>query len=175
MKNRPILFNGPMVRAILAGKKTQTRRLVKADFMHDPKGSLDAKWYLRGPRAACWDSYETLAELVTQHCPYGQPGDRLWVRENFCYADSLGRSLQDARTIIYTATHDGDRPRNEKPSIHMPRWASRITLEVTDVRVELLQDVSDEDRLAEGIYPTGTGLYHVNPWVWVVSFKRHGD
>lgn len=195
MKDRPILFNAAMVRAVLDDSKTQTRRAVKPQPYE-------------GGRSEHWSNSE-----LPQFCPYGQPGDRLWVRENFCYADSLGQSLQDPRTIIYTSTHDGDRPRAAKPSIHMPRWASRITLEIVSVRVERLQDISEADAKAEGIatvmfrpdtgWPlcdgymvgpddgktalktsavkayrnlweqiNGPGSWDVNPWVWVIEFNR---
>lgn len=159
MKERPILFSAPMVRAILDGTKTQTRWVVKADFMHDPKGSLDAKWYFRGPRAACWDSYETLAELIAQHCPYGQPGDRLWVRETWRTYKSYNDSSPSDLPWTSMFWHEADSPKIKldalagklRPSIHMPRRASRITLEITGVRVERLQDISDHDCLCEGV------------------------
>ena len=118
MKERPILFSAPMVRAILAGTKTQTRRVVKLkpDYMET---------FLRLPnKVAC--------------CPYGQPGGRLWVRETFEDCESALHSC-----VLYRA--DGGTPGTKwTPSIHMPRWASRITLEITGVRVERLQDISEE-------------------------------
>jgi hypothetical protein len=160
-----------MVRAILAGTKTQTRRVVKAEFMHDVGGSQDAKWYWRGQKAACWDSYETLTELVANHCPYGQPSEHLWVRETWmpdaphdgtwastqfygCKRSPLSdipERFQKAWHCIHRASWEGPSMVGWKPSIHMPRWASRISLEVTGVRVERLQDISEADAETEGI------------------------
>ena len=162
MTERPILFSAPMVRAILDGNKTQTRRVVKLkpDYMET---------FLRLPnKVAC--------------CPYGQPGGRLWVRETFEDCESALHSC-----VLYRA--DGGTPGTKwTPSIHMPRWASRITLEITGVRVERLQDISEEDAISEGTpFPCGgwvggyqklwesihgPGSWDLNPWVWVVEFKR---
>ena len=198
MKERPILFSGQMVRALLDGSKTQTRRVLKADFMHDPKGSLDAKWYFRGPRAACWGSYETLAELVAQHCPYGQPGDRLWVRETWAAPHSEDarppRAIQVDQMRIHYAASENRGGLLWRPSIFMPRWASRITLEIVSIRVEKLQDISEADALAEGVREinpyqglsrayarsysvlwesiNGPDSWSQNPWVWVIECKR---
>ena len=147
-KERPILFSGAMVQAILAGRKTITRRIVKREFMHQPDGPRNGKWYIR--RAdAIWDSFETIDELAAKHCPYGKIGDRLWVRETF----GLPFGTAHGAKVIYKA--DGgvqpDCMWQWRPSIFMPRWASRITLEITDVRVERLQDISDSDAVNEGI------------------------
>lgn len=146
MKERPILFSAPMVRAILAGTKTQTRRAVKPQPTHfNPVGV---------PRRARPDAPSS--DVI--RCPYGQPGDRLWVREAFmhepadyCWEASVSIPCRPAETV-YRADHDGDtRGAGWKPSIHMPRALSRITLEITGVRVERLQDISDTDCIAEGI------------------------
>ncbi len=154
-REKPILMSAPMVHAILEGRKTQTRRVGKPDF-----------WRCLDPGDA-EDRYHALAS-----CPYGQPGDRLWVRETFGVCspaacdgmsdadftkkrDAEGR-LQD---LIYAATAPegfewNDEPESRwRPSIHMPRWASRITLEVVSVRVEQLNDISEEDARAEGCDP----------------------
>ncbi len=167
MKERPILFSGPMVRAILEGRKTQTRRILKHP-KHNPK-SLN------------------FAGL----CPYGPPGDRLWVRETFCIEDGAGEYPlsdssypKDGRPVQqeddegawavpwYRAT-DGephitteDQPSDDdrtrwKPSIFMPRWASRTLLEVTEVRVQRLQDVSEEDAAQEGVERYKDGSWHI--------------
>lgn len=149
-RERPILFSGPMVRAILDGTKTQTRRVVKPQ----PAGA----WAAPG---------KTM-------CPYGAPGDRLWVRETWCYAtdsfaccvgagykadgatmirSSLDASLIPEGALVFNG-HSEKWPENVRswrPSIHMPRWASRLTLQVTDVRVERLQDISMEGARAEGL------------------------
>ncbi len=192
MKELPIRFSGPMVKAILDGSKTQTRRVVK----QDRDGLLDCK-----PTPA-WDAFWQCVA-----CPYGKPGDRLWVRETFGIDDEDG-------TVLYFADPDTaqnaehariceDRYPRRRPSIHMPRWASRILLEITDVRVERVQDISEADAQAEGIeyserfegYCIGMAEhYHshdprlsyaslwesingpdswaANPWVWVVEFRR---
>lgn len=201
-----------MVRAILDGTKTQTRRVVKPsrgrpiEFLGGG-GSDGPDW--NNPE--CWGyewqdgaSFVTLkADPMEMHqytypCPYGQPGDRLWVRETFC------DDWQDTRGIVYRADGglDGemaDAGCKWRPSIHMPRAASRITLEVTGVRVERLQDISIPDAMAEGVVETNTNLrglepcmewcyafedlwqsingpgsWDANPWVWVIEFKKVG-
>lgn len=195
MKARPILFSAPMVRAILEGRKTQTRRVVKPQPV-DPFTGRDLS---AGARP---DSLP--------HCPYGQPGDHLWVRETW----QPERHNQCER-ITYAAdggvafVDDSDVPRNwRRPKaartgnitpLYMPRWASRITLEVTGVRVERLQDITEEDARAEGVEAddigkvglpcysarqnferlwesiNGAGSWAANPWVWVVEFRRVGS
>lgn len=165
MKERPILFSGPMVHAILEGRKTQTRRLVK-------------------PQPITWDWPEMRERLKSQEllntCPDGQPGDRLWVRESWMDADipegMMGAdqvvrgpvSNRMPRGWIRCAWHKGVPDplgwpvrRGWKSPIHMPRWASRITLEITGVRVERLQEISDEDAFAEGaMFHDGRGIGH---------------
>lgn len=181
MKERPILFSGPMVRAILEGRKTQTRRVVK------PVGNDDA-FVLQDYGNGFWpyrsDDGDTPfkgdMELPID-CPYGRVGDRLWVRETFSIGEDLGADwvrgyAQGDRFVIldggsheYIVPESYEIPRNAKethnsegtaehwrefgpiPSIFMPRWASRITLEITGVRVERLQDISEADALAEGV------------------------
>jgi hypothetical protein len=195
MTERPILFSAPMVRAILAGTKTQMRRVVKG---------MALEW-LRP------DGFtpEFTAAPENGLCPYGKPGDRLWVRETFihepaeyCWEASVSIPCRPASTV-YRADYEGDTRRGGwKPSIHMPRALSRITLDITGVRVERLQDISEADALAEGIvqlHDGGYGLpagehYHsadprqsylslweaingpgsveANPWVWCVEFAR---
>ena len=152
MKERPILFSAPMVRAILSGQKTQTRRVIKNTgtyAIEDHHGIITAK--------------RERAALATQS-PYGQPGDRLWVREAFmhepadyCWEASVSIPVRPAHTI-YRADSD---PNGEakgigwKPSIHMPRNLSRIDLEIIGIRVERLQDISEADARAEGIIDGG--------------------
>lgn len=186
MNEKPILFSGPMVRAILDGRKTMTRRVVKlppdaVSVTVDPGGTI----FGPGPyiKAGNPDGYD----YPRIHCPY-DPGDRLWVRETWCCYTPMLRNPR------YKADGHNDAGWTWKPSIHMPRWASRITLEVTDVRVERVQEITDDDAKAEGC-PT-VGWYDgprpklwfshlwdsinaargygwdVNPWVWVVSFRR---
>jgi hypothetical protein len=177
VKEHPILMSAPMVRAILEGRKTMTRRVVM------PAVHLIAT----DDRHAVTDSY----------CPYGAPGERLWVRETWCcYTPEL-------RNPKYRADRHNDSGWTWRPSIHMPRWASRLTLEVTAVRVERLKEISEEDARAEGVEQCEGGYidamcgpsqgmeakqafdslwdsinaargfgWSVNPWVWVVSFRR---
>lgn len=139
MTVRPIIFAAPMVRALLDGRKSQTRRILgKSGRCNIFEPGAWADEYVLDPGNAEWRACDT---------PYA-PGDLLWVRESFSYADYL------AETVWYwadgnIAEFDCSRP---KPSIHMPRWASRLTLRVTDVRVQRLQDISEEDAIAEGIY-----------------------
>ncbi|USE78951.1 hypothetical protein NDR89_20150 [Cupriavidus gilardii] len=150
MKERPILFSGAMVRAIFDGRKTQTRRVAKEFAGRD---DLDA----------------ILRRFPHQDgCPYGRPGDRLWVRETWQHENyPLGPYEPDC-TVFYRADYlddplgpdlersvDGIR-RRWNPSIHMPRTACRLVLEVTGVRVERLQDISYEDAIAEGMFDPGT-------------------
>lgn len=181
MQERPILFSGPMVRALLDGSKTQTRRLLKPPPPHNTVAI--GRWQDPGPRPAWWaflrdgpvdhDHPFGGAEIHGDFwlCPYGQPGDRLWVRETFVQGWPLGADgivdQYDAegnakpKQTWYRATSpdmdwcdggdDCPMPVPWKPSIHMPRWASRITLEITEVRVERLQDISEQDAQAEGI------------------------
>jgi hypothetical protein len=176
MKERPIIFNGPMVRAILSGIKTQTRRVVKLQPTGEWKidtppvlGRITSKHHLK-ERFGVFvrldiETCFPLASLIP--CPYGQPGDRLWVRETWkpvpisAYRCSEGvqqtPNPQDAdEAAVYKAGWDrsGGGVSWRSP-IHMPRWASRITLEITDVRVERLQDISEADAIAEGVrgYP----------------------
>lgn len=219
MRERPILFSAPMVLAILAGRKTQTRRLVKAPKFLDNLADVQAFsqnthypecWHLSVgcPLAArgqpCPDDpILPHGHIGSLNCPYGKPGDRLWVRET--------HHLTNAGEVVYRA----DYPANAisrgmenipeagavrwKPSIFMRRSESRLTLEVESVRVERLQDISEEDAKAEGVEgltvqtgpetlvgrPWATEFRRLwdsingdranwasNPWVWVVGFKR---
>lgn len=193
-KERPILFSGPMVRAILEGRKTQTRRVVKdkhriiRDHRNKPMWPIEAEFLKYHPSAA--------ADL----CPYGQPGERLWVRENL-YNDGDGSWMYEDTKYVFLETGLLDYPdmewkrRNQHKggisSIYMPRHFSRITLEVTGIRVERLQDISAADAVAEGTRSrlpengisqseyrdlwqliNGPESWSTNPWVWVIEFKR---
>lgn len=184
---RPILFSAPMIRALLDGSKTQTRRTVK----HHPDTRIV--------------HHEGLGEPVQIggpdiKCSYGKPGDLLWVRETFAQVTAFPPSVR------YYATDDVHELRKKRPAIYMPRWASRLTLELTDVRVEQLQDISEQDALAEGCGPviaddlkthplakhigpapvnhyaalweringeTGPRSWDANPWVWALTFRVH--
>lgn len=213
-KERPILFSAPMVRAILEGRKTVTRRAVKPQPEVRMVDMIGPMLTFKNKRGGHWLYPNAKAQIIAD-CPYGNPGDRLWVRETW-YCDhfevqkgpylqpadmhDLDQSREDGE-LVYAA--DGLAPYEQeqptwKPSIHMPRWASRILLEITGVHVERLQDISRADIRAEGLqcppelasddispnyrdwYPaawrelwesTG-GDWEANPWVWVVEFKR---
>ena len=199
MIERPILFNGEMVRAILDGRKTQTRRIAKLN--------ASGRVQLKGKN---WHIYDQDAILA---CPLGQVGDRLWVRETFVQgfeADECGDisscdengNAKPIQTWYRADGHinwedDGELCNTPwKPSIHMPRSASRITLEITDVRIERLQSISESDAIAEGCdnsksnaaiaagwYEKPKAAYRrlwnsiyknwdENPWVWVIEFRR---
>jgi hypothetical protein len=138
MKERPILFNGDMVKAILDGRKTQTRRPIKdlpeCTIIDAKRAEID-----RDPHMAEW-------LLKTLKCPFGQPGDRLWVRETWAHHEgAVGGIIFKARCPENLA-----KAKKWHPSIHMPRWASRITLEIAEIRVERVQDITEEDAMAEG-------------------------
>ena len=153
MKERPILFSAPMVRAILSGEKTQTRRVVKPQPKRTGDGVLMWDASHRGMRFGSV-GMDVPPNLVA-HCPYGAPGDRLWVRETFGIDDEDGSVLYfadpgTAQDAEHARACDDRYPRR-RPSIHMPRWASRILLEIASVRVERLQDISEDDAQAEGI------------------------
>ncbi|SHK52584.1 hypothetical protein [Halomonas caseinilytica] len=211
MKERPILFNDEMVRAILDGRKTQTRRVVKdphglyshmgdksvhpavASIVHVGEGEFEQ----RAKSDAVKQQYVTTFPFHRLRCPYGQPGDQLWVREAF-----RSRRVDNLPgEVAYRADHPGEKTvpgsygRPWKPSIHMPRWACRLRLEVTAVRVERLQDITEVDAQAEGAgvvsFPNvddqhtdrdrfralwnrinGPESWDTNPWVWVVEFQR---
>ena len=199
MKERPILFSAPMVRAILEGRKTQTRRVVKPQ-------PYDGGHFLRLHNCPAIPIEAT--ECFEEYCPYGQNGDRLWVRETHNFGDGEMIEYRADGSKHFIHDNAGRRIGKElgnkwKPSIHMPRWASRITLEVVSIRVERLQDISEEDAKEEGTDPyssaldigvkdspridagpyqkgyallwgeiNGPGSWAANPWVWVVEFRR---
>lgn len=165
-KERPILFSAPMVRALLDGTKTQTRRVVTNPHRNDYGFVLQdygkGWWPYRSHdgESGCYLDRQKDGDYYSEaslRCPFGQSGDRLWVREAWQHHE--GGAVYDAAggvadtfepETIYRASHP-NYPGPWRPSIHMPRWASRIDLEVTGVRVERLQDISEGDALAEGI------------------------
>lgn len=232
MRERPILFSAPMVRALLDGTKTQTRRVVKG-LRPDVEAAIGAEQGMTlvlgdggwgGLRKQYADG--SVYSIPLPRCPYGVPGDRLWVRETWQFADwteegepyiryaadgtvrgFFGSDGPDGERLVATweelsrsENYEIDNKaadRKWRPSIFMPRFASRLTLDITDVRVERLQEISEEDADAEGIAfmrerpdidetLTAHQLYAAlwdsinekrapwssNPWVWVVSFKR---
>lgn len=192
IKERPILFSGEMVRAVLQGRKTQTRRVVTQAF----------SWINHLSRPVI-DSGGYGVDLLL--CPYGEPGERLWVRESWATWKSLDQckpsGIVAGAGVQYLAGGTNIRGHEVlcgrgkgRPSIFMPRWASRILLEVESVRVERVQDVSEEDAWAEGVVARGTSRHDgegralfrrlwdsinkergygwdENPWVWVVEFR----
>lgn len=201
MISKPILFSGPMVRAILEGRKTQTRRVVKPQpnrelAPYPPEESTAPYWNIGG--------FRTLPDASNPLQVPNPVGSEMWVRETWTQ-DGRGTPMPNGQDGVY---YRADMPEPApwkgfwKPSIFMPRWASRITLKVTDVRVQRLQDISKEDAIAEGImeirdedglsYSFGNGrttsarrAYHVlwnsingdrawdlNPWVWAYTFER---
>lgn len=216
-RERPILFSGPMVRAILDGRKTVTRRAIKHQPDVPVTDAIPRRNYPHGPATVDWYWRPQHGHLngAPSHgwdfkCPYGEPGDRLWVRETWMDLRGTGvehRPTPDSPLQRYAYGADSppgsasDEARKDfglkwRPSIHMPRAASRLLLEITAVRVERLNDISYEQARAEG-YPAGReaetggsdmdawlwfrslweeiagpGSYADNPWVWVVEFKR---
>ena len=165
MHERPILFSSQMVNAILreVDPKTQTRRLIKLQPEHGAVVTPHGDGFLVEHWPKCERMMMNFGRCENIVCPYGRPGDRLWVRETFCigYEHTKGQytalpfsGCEEFRRALYRA--DGGDPPDEpqrywKPSIFMPRWASRITLEITEVRVQRLQDISEEDAIAEGM------------------------
>jgi len=224
MKSTPILFNADMVRALLIGAKTQTRRVMKVqppsaeyklstciDTTGNKKDKGRQHWITIQDQYSIDDSSQPYFS-----CPFGYAGDQLWVRETFqpIFAEGvtdladIDYKTGEGYAPIYPATDKvaefvsfyGDITTRCTPSIHMPRWASRLNLEITKVRVERLNDISEEDALAEGIegefanykdytgdvegfaYATGSyrtlwesingeGSWAANPWVWVIEFE----
>lgn len=186
-REKPILFSAPMVRAILSGAKTQTRSVVKGLHQHS---ELTAPMWAAADEAVFIDgSNPVRGETVLARCSYGAPDDRLWVRESFRLSAWSTEVHYPASLSDYDVREKGP----WKPSIHMPRWASRITLDVLSVRVERLQAITEADAIAEGVthgedqegfdhrdlfmhlWQKINGKKHPwesNPWVWVVTFKR---
>ena len=203
-KEHPIILSTPMVKAILDGRKTQTRRPIKpqpkdtwSEFMPViTTGWSTDLWNFYNP-----NSFDDCGDIK---CPYGQVGDRLWVRETFCYKVDPNTEEVCHNEYWYRAT-DPDIVKIDtenqcetspwKPSIHMPRWASRIDLEITEIRAERLQDITPSDAVAEGALPYNLHgwlkevsdfnfqllwdsingkkyPWDSNCWVWVISFKK---
>lgn len=188
MKERPILFSAPMVRAILDGRKTQTRRVLKmtgraSDALRCAEApemiaSGYARWFVAGQGWNAW-------------CPYGTVGDRLWVKETIRRVAPVGLgcawfAADDEPTAIDTWPWK----RDVLSAIFLPRGASRITLEIADVRVQRLQEISEDDARAEGVEPGMFGDHRAafaylweqingkrapwasTPWIWALTFRR---
>jgi hypothetical protein len=225
MKELPIIFSGPMVKSILHGKKTQTRRIVSPQPTYLPHLAMWGwKQVAGGGSEISWA--QDMADPIMEYCPYGQPGDHLWVRESWAMRTAVYSDGIERTSICYAATpkygirvpgclrnvdqmcylhvstplehHGWGWPIKWRPSIHLPRKYSRITLEITSVRVERLQYISDDDIVAEGIdymvekdgslsttfnrqafatvWDKINGkrngcAWTNNPWVWVVEFE----
>jgi len=203
MRERGIIFNAEMVRAVLEGRKTQTRRVIVPSMR-----TADTQFELHQQPDGSWVPMHTFDEGSFDSkgcerpikCPFGAVGDRLWVRETWAEAGGSAPELQlyRANYPAHVPSHYENVPPAEsirwRPSIHMPRWASRITLEITGVRVERLASISPDDARSEGypaereadgghldpwlwfrglwdgIYPEQS--FKANPWVWVIEFKR---
>jgi len=185
IKERPIIFSGEMVRAILEGRKSMTRRVIK------PQPTTD----LKSGAVGYWSCAPDVKEFL---CPYRKPGDILWVRETWRQGDGF---YGIGQSVFYRADEEWNTGASWKPSIHMPRRASRITLEIINIEVERLQEISEEDAQAEGMINSkgfnalpsyyseahytlkfkklwdsinakrGFG-WDVNPWVWMIEFKK---
>lgn len=182
MKSRPILFSGPMVRALLAGTKTQTRRIVKPQPVANGYGYNKTTFevscrcdYLPPDCLLCGDDYaQPFLDRPERRCPYGVPGDQLWVRESITRSDGCAFFNAD-REVVRTLTAWGWK-RDALPSIHLPRAHSRITLAITGVRVERLQEISEADAIAEGLkHCPPTGDRTCDAWVFPDSgYDRSG-
>jgi len=171
VKERPILFSAPMVRALLTGTKTVTRRLVNPQPEHLQVHTWKGKTLYDAEHRIWWwktHSFENLIDFddgrreLAALNPYGNTGDRLWVRESF--RTSRDEPVEPGATILYPADlNDYDRKDKGpwRPSIFMPRWASRILLEIVSVRVEPLLDITDEDAQREGVEKFFTRFTHI--------------
>lgn len=184
MRARPITFKNGMVAAILDGRKTQTRRVLKPQPVEDRA--------LNGTRGLLLDGvvFEPEKWAALRGSPYGRPGERLWVREAFAVLDPE----RTVKRVAYAASWPAGEPAPKwTPALFMPRWASRLTLEIRNVRVERVQEISPDDAEAEGavwlengvgIYDGGAkvgafkrlwqrigGEWEANPWVWVIDFR----
>ncbi|CUY18921.1 ASCH domain-containing protein [Serratia marcescens] len=209
MKERPVIFNGEMVRAILDGRKTQTRRVMKPQPEPCYRGG---HWWPSNAFKTMLHIEEQMQNgqggwkgLAGYACPFGRVGDRLWVRETFMDLTGTGIEATTGKFegLAYRADTPagsyGDEVRKDyglkwTPSLHMPRKACRILLEITAVRVERLNDISEEDAKAEGVKAGvcpghehmmhqvafselwqsiyGEESWRANPWVWVIEFKQ---
>ena len=235
MKERPVIFKAEMVKAILDGSKTQTRRIIKTfDFMGDDCIHVRDHNNKKIAPLSCQTMKEQ-TDVANNFCPHGKAGEKLWVRENFKvinfyegfddggdhfavatatieYQDGTTKDVElscnvplpDGREIDEIVQAERAFKKKIVPSIHMPRWASRIELEIIDIRAERLNDIADKDAIAEGIYCeltdgrfncvgdkyvmpykpkfvglwesiNGKGSWSENPWVWIVEFKKVKD
>jgi hypothetical protein len=222
MKERPILFSGPMVRAILEGRKTMTRRVINTGRFDqatwDISSTSDGGGIFRLSKddivfnTPCGMPAKSMQDKIIR-CPYGQPGDRLWVKETTVKVEDWGYQgpvyleSETGRQVVEDGLSPGWDDMTEvepdeiklRPSIYMTRSMARILLDITDVRVERVQDISDGDVAREGVAWSSMQLgnrhgspardafadlwdsinakrgygWDANPWVWVIEFKRH--
>lgn len=216
MTERPILMNEFSVRAILDGHKTQTRRVIKPQPQPNYAYASVKPTFLAKSKSWLFSTIHSDAIQDTWRCPYGVPGDRLWVREAWYWFPTPPTSPDDEYYVLYRATQDEDPLKRVKckrdmdilktcgwkPAIHMPREFSRLTLEITDIRVERVRHISAHDAICEGIVPTGymgdpcdvadTAIdefkmlwddinaergfsWESNPWVWAIAFEVVND
>ena len=174
MKEHPLLLKGPLVRATLEGRKTQTRRPIRPQPRVSDRGC--PSWGTgRGnrrlpgvPVQSCGGKLVSVPDLLEGMGPLGQAGDRLWVRETWCLASAESettppdlRPMRGCRWCYYHATEpdveheEGDNRSPWRPSIHMPRWACRLVLPLVSMRVERVRDITEDDAKAEGVEPIG--------------------
>lgn len=189
-KTRPIIFNSEMVRAILEGRKTQTRRVIKPQPidilpMPNPRKPSGRGWVTLDKKGENFDNHGSIIK-----CPYGFPGDRLWVREKFII--TRYKNIADTESLVadvmFKAGHSemsfevskdnfhstkAGKGTHASPPIHMPRWASRITLEITDVRVERLHEITVGDLIAEGIIKLENAHIETYPLDLIVNRSEH--
>jgi hypothetical protein len=184
-RERPIIFTGEMVRAILAGRKTQTRRVVNPQPGPEACVSeFEHGWHFQG---LIGDIPDSVRDRIVE-CPHGRTGDHLWVREKHLIHGNGTAAMYAADFYSVEEAGIGALYGGWRPSIHMPRWASRITLEIAGVRVERLTEIDESGAIAEGFEPTlgstaanlffrlwdrihGDGSWSLDPWVWVIDFR----
>ena len=217
MKERPILFSNQRVRALLSGQQKQTRRIMKSQLFGPGQDNHEGCYGIDVLSNNLQGNRVLGMENLSYHCPYGQPGDRLWVRETWrgpvVPADQMSQyqhSPAQFKNIDYCqyradssvySPDEVDENFGWQAGIHMPRWASRIDLVITAIRAERIQDISDDDVIAEGVQVDshflnnfftmhseavsakdayrkqwalqyGGTSWEVNPWVWVIEFSR---
>lgn len=196
MQFKPILFSTEMVKAILAGNKTMTRRTKNLDVINNSPDKWDLDFYERNFNERLCAVFSEAEIGIEKYCipsPYGEVGDVLWVRESWCKA-TVYQSNNPVELFSYKATRKLPIETKWKPCIHMPKTACRIFLKIKSIRVERLHDISEADAIAEGITlenlsgdwdhpPTaefqnlwkkinGSDSWDANPWVWVIEFEQ---
>lgn len=201
MKSTGLMFKAPLVRSILSGQKTQTRRICKPVRGYE-RNNICRPDKAHESWAVWWHGAEIDRVGCLQECPFGKPGDQIWVRETwqgwrrtsheYEEYETMSHEERGGRTINQYAEYYGINslsiryqadgvacPDSWIPAIHMPRWASRIALEITDVRVEQLERISEQDAIAEGFDSRedfsmffAPEVWNANPWCWVIGFRK---